>query len=216
MVFAASDEAVEAQLGPLAGTWKPVSQTEIARVALVSENNAAISWLSLFGLFAGAAAAAGTAYLTRNKWASIAAGIGVISGSFYGVIQLARTVHQRRRLDVFERGIRFGRDIIGFDELKLIRFGAPKTMGERHFPTLGKLQRKVDKLPEITQKRDNGRKLAITVILSDDNHIVWPGFLVSFSKEDLTEFFELLKSRHPEKLYGWDLRPDDLQRITDL
>ena len=61
MVCAASDEAVEAQLGPLAGTWEPVSQTEIARVALVSENNVAISWLSLFGLFAGA----GQASLTR-------------------------------------------------------------------------------------------------------------------------------------------------------
>lgn len=110
--------------------------------------------------------------------------------------RFSRIAHLRTRLGVFERGMRCGRSVIRFDELKLITFGAPKTFAERHMPTLRSGQKSIEKsgAREASERIECSRRIALTMVMNNGKHVVWLSFHVMYPQQAITEFFELLAS----------------------
>ncbi|MCA9085557.1 MAG: hypothetical protein KDA81_15965, partial [Planctomycetaceae bacterium] len=182
MLFAPPDEEVELRLGPKLGSWDPLFAWEREQVVMVPTDSLILKMLFLLSFLLAAAAAAGGIVWWKHPTPAIFCGVGVLAVCFFGIISLDRAAFKSRRLGVFEQGIRYGADLIRFDELKLLSLGAPKTVGERYLPTLRKMQRSFDKFPEQTAILDRTRKLTITPILNDGTHRVWLGVLGMYSK----------------------------------
>lgn len=216
MLFSPSDEIVELKLGEQLGSWARLPPAEAAKTVLVSDKNFVISALTILSFLLAAAATIGGIILWKHPAAGLFSGVVVLGTLLFGVDKLSHAAHRSHRLGVFEKGIRYGSDLIRFDDLKLLSLGAPKTVAERHLPTFRKMQRNVDRFPELIQKRDLTRKLTVTPILNDGKHLVWLGLFGMFKKDQVDEFYDLIKARHPEKVFGTNLTPEERQQIEEL
>lgn len=216
MFFPPSDEEVELELGPRLGTWEPLPAREAANLVVVPEQSVLVNLLTFGAFVLAAAAGIGGSTYWKHPTPGIFSAVTVLGITFYGIIKLSQAQYRRRRPGVFEHGIRYDRDLIRFDNLKLLSLEAPKTVAERYLPTFRKLQRKVDRFPELVQKRDHTRKLSVTPILNDGSHLVWLGIPGIFSRQDLDAFYDLIKERYPEKVFGTHLTDEERRQIEEL
>lgn len=216
-----SDAEIESILGPVLGSWEPLPLQQIVKSAnppTTSMNGCLVKVLSLstFLLVVTAAVASGIYFKSVPVGFVVAFGLAIPLTVF--ATRCTRAAHLKTRLGVFERGIRFGRSIIRFDELKVVTWGAPKTFAERHMPTLRQGQKALEKAPahEASQRAERSRKLALTFVMSDGRRVVWLSFHAVYSKESITAFFELLDKHIHEQLRGLALTEEERRSIEAL
>jgi hypothetical protein len=134
------------------------------------------------------------------------------------VVKLGHRVYRRTRLGVFENGLRFGRSLIRFNELKVVTFGAPKAGSKRHMPTFSKIQRAIEKpaVRRVREIRERSQKLSLTLMLHDGKIVVWQSVMGLFTKESLDEFFVLLDQHAHDQLRGLSLSDEEWRAAEDL
>ena len=216
MLFAPSDEIVELKLGQQLGSWERIPPGEAATVIMIPDDSFILNALVILSFLVAGAAAIGGLILTKHAVPGLFTGVAVLGVQFFGLTKQSGAVYRSHRLGIFDDGIRYGKDLIRFEDLKLLSLEAPKSVTERHFPTFRKMQRKVDKFPELIVKSDRTRKLTVTPILNDGTHLVWLRILGMFSIDDLDAFYDLVKARYPEKVSGTNLTPEERQQIEAL
>ena len=132
----------------------------------------------------------------------------------FGIIKLENNIYNSKRLGIFERGMRYGKFIVPFDELKLISFGAPKTFSEKHLPTLEK--HSGSRVPEAKELVRWGRQTALTIHLNNGKLLVWLAFGPVFGKEVLEEFLSMIDERAHAQLRGTSLTDEERRQIEAL
>ena len=218
-LYSPSDEEVEAQLGGLLGRWQPLPARDVLKVSTVANcgtNDWIIRFIAYFGVVGTIAIACLTVAVTRNALALAVSFIFAAGFVIYIITSIGTTGYSRMKLGVFEQGMRLGRSVVRFDELKAITFGAPKTFAARNLPTFRAGQKKASRTPELDARRELGRKLALTMVRTNDKVVVWEGVGATFSNECLNEFFATLDAQAHSLLRGDLLTAEDRQKIADL
>ncbi|APZ93746.1 hypothetical protein Fuma_03364 [Fuerstiella marisgermanici] len=131
---AKTDEEVGLILGPMLGAWEPLPLQEIVKSAnppTTSTNGCVVSTLSICAFLAVTVAAIASGVYFKSVVVGFVVAFGLAIPITMLAARFSRIAHLRTRLGVFERGMRCGRSVIRFDELKVTTFGAPRTFAER-------------------------------------------------------------------------------------
>ena len=216
--FSPSDETVELQLGLVKRCWSPLRLEEVEKVARGHGSGLRMAILLIVSLVLALAAAIKASQIIGGAIAVIVSGIGVLGVLFIAIIKFENAIHNSRRLGVFERGMRFGKSVVLFDDIKAISFRAPKTFKEKHLPTFGRLAESIEKpgAEEYRELIQNGRRAALTIHLNNGKLLVWLAVMAMYSKESLYEFFPLLDEMAHAQLRGLNLTDEERRAIEAL
>jgi len=195
-MFAPTDEDVELELGVLKRSWAPLPYIEYTRnVPGVGNFYSGLMVTLFFGSVIASVLLVSqvfnrTGALFRDPiwWVTLIILITITHGTLSWVNS---TRHNRRRLGVFNRGIRFGKSILRFDEIDEVGIGGFKTSQEKNFPWLEKI-RELRK-PAYALVKDNIRALTLDFKRHDGTTVHWIGVMGMFKPEEIAEFLELLK-----------------------
>lgn len=178
-----SDKDVEVTLGPVLGSWEPLPIADVSMRATlpeVGQNRFTGSLLGCLPFILGTVAAFAVGVQAESVPAGIATAIVLLCIMCFGFVKLCKQSHELTRAGVFTYGIRYGRSLIRFRDLKLITFGVPtpKTWSQQHLPGLIKLKRSLEKQSsrDLREKQELSRELALSLWLHDDTHVVWLSF----------------------------------------
>ena len=138
LLFAPANEIVELELGPIVKSWNPRPLGDVEKEARGHGSGLRLCLLMALSFVLAIVIAALVGRQTGHALLVVVSGIGSLAIMFFGIMKLENSIHDSKRLGIFERGMRYGKFIVPFDELKLISFGAPKTFSEKHLPTLEK------------------------------------------------------------------------------
>jgi hypothetical protein len=214
LLFAAPDEMIGLKLGPLVKSWSPRPLADVDKEARGHGNGLRLCFLMAVSFLLAIVIAGMVGRLTGHALAVVVSGISSLGIMFFGIIRLENNIYNSKRLGVFEHGIRYGKIIVPFDELKLISFGAPKTFSEKHLPTLEK--HSGSRVPEAKELVRWGRQTALTIHLNNGKLLVWLAFGPVFGKKVLEEFLSIIDERAHEQLRGKSLSEEERRQIEAL
>jgi hypothetical protein len=214
LLFAPSNEMVEVKLGPIVKSWNPRPLADVDKEARGHGNGLRLCFLMAVSFLLAIVIAGIVGRLTGHALLVVVSGIGSLAVMFFGIIKLENNIYNSKRLGIFERGMRYGKFIVPFDELKLISFGAPKTFSEKHLPTLEK--HSGSRVPEAKELVRWGRQTALTIHLNNGKLLVWLAFGPVFGKEVLEEFLSMIDERAHAQLRGTSLTDEERRQIEAL
>lgn len=112
--------------------------------------------------------------------------------------------HAKRRLVIFENGIRFGSSFVAFDDIDRISTGQFKTAMEKYVPTLEKAAVYANNpllaegvISGAAKARQLIRDNSVTIFKKTGKQVHWVGMLSLFTDEDILEFFKLIREKAP-------------------
>lgn len=217
LLLAPPDELVELKLGPVVKSWSPLPLDEVNKVALGHTSNLRMYFLLAVSFILAVVIAGLVGKMTGNTIAVVVSGIGTLAVMFLGMMKLENAIHNSKRIGIFERGMRFGKSIVPFDDLKVITFGAPKTFSEKHLPTLSDVQRVSARGDyETDELIKNAKTLSLTIFLANNKRIVWFAFSAIAGKDTVHEFFPVLDELIPVQLRGLALTQEERRQIEDV
>lgn len=195
-MFAPTDEDVTLELGEPVRSWAPLPYIEYTRnVPGVGNFYSGLMVTLFFGsviasilLVSQVFNRTGALFKDPIWWVTLIVLITITHGTLSLVNS---TRHNRRRLGVFKRGIRFGKSLLRFDEIAEVGVGGFKTSQERNFPWLEKIREL--RYSAYATVKDNLRAITLDFKRHDGTTVHWVGVMGMFKPDEIAEFLELLK-----------------------
>ncbi len=214
LLFAPANEIVELELGPIVKSWNPRPLGDVEKEARGHGSGLRLCLLMALSFMLAIVIAGLVGRQTGHALLVVVSGIGSLAIMFFGIMKFENKIHNSKQLGIFEHGMRYGKFIVPFDELKLISFGAPKTFSEKHLPTLEK--HSGSRAPDAKELVRWGRQTALTIHLNNGKLLVWLAFGPVFGKEVFEEFLAMIDERAHTQLRGTDLTDEERRQVESL
>ena len=104
--------------------------------------------------------------------------------------------HQRVKLGIYEKGIRFGKSSLRFDDIEAVAIGGFKTSHEKNFPILECIRE--FRYPRYAIAKDKMRAMTLDLKRNDGTTVHWFGLMGMFEPSEIAAFLEELVERIPE------------------
>ena len=130
--------------------------------------------------------------------------IAFVAIAFSTLQFVLQRLHAKRRLVLFENGIRFSSSFVSFDDIDRISIGQFKTAMEKYVPTLEKAAVYANN-PLLAKNMISGaatarqliRDSSVTIFKKTGKQIHWVGMLSLFTDDDILEFFDMIHEKAP-------------------
>ena len=199
----ASDHSVfDFELGKLEKLWHPVSYNEYTRkVPSAGCLYVSLAMACLLGSFIASILIVTSVF---NRPAPLLADpiwwvtVVVLIVVTLGILMKANSVrHARIKLSVYEKGVRFGKSSLRFEDIVAVSVGGFRTFQERNFPILERIRE--IRYPAYKTAKDKLRAITLDIRRKDGKTVHWFGLMGMFHPIEIAALLEILMEHVPQE-----------------